>query len=294
MRNVSSPPVLRSEKGTNVRFKTTLAAVRVGMRVADALPGDLAAAWSERLFTSPRRHERPERELAWLAQARPFRLPVAGQSLRAWRWGEGPPVLLVHGWEGRGAQLGALVEPLVARGHSVVTFDGPAHGDSPGRSVVLADFARTIGAAGRAVGPLHGLVAHSFGAASSTVALSQGLEVERVVYLAPAALLNGATSRFARMVGISPGVRRQLEARLERRNGFRIADANGSVLARRMRARLLLVHDEADPEVPLAEGRLISDAWPGAQLLVTHGLGHQKILWAPAIASAVTEFLTAG
>ena len=53
-------------------------------------------------------------------------------------WGAGPSVLLVHGWEGRGAQLGALVDPLVAAGYRVVALDGPAHGDSPGRLSTLA------------------------------------------------------------------------------------------------------------------------------------------------------------
>ena len=47
--------------------------------------------------------------------------------------------LLVHGWEGRGAQLGSLVGPLVEAGLSVVAFDAPAHGDSPGNRLYLTD-----------------------------------------------------------------------------------------------------------------------------------------------------------
>jgi alpha-beta hydrolase superfamily lysophospholipase len=39
-----------------------------------------------------------------------------------------------RGWGGRGAQLAAFVEPLLARGFSVVTLDAPAH--PPVRAVV--------------------------------------------------------------------------------------------------------------------------------------------------------------
>jgi len=40
---------------------------------------------------------------------------------------------MVHGWNGRGAQLGAFAPELVRVGFRVVTFDTPAHG----RSAVL-------------------------------------------------------------------------------------------------------------------------------------------------------------
>jgi len=50
-------------------------------------------------------------------------------------------VLLVHGWGGRGAQLASFVEPLVARGFSVLTFDAPGHGASAARWDGLADVA---------------------------------------------------------------------------------------------------------------------------------------------------------
>src|SRR5205085_10246750 len=120
------------------------AAVRTGLRLAHRLPGGVGPAWAARLFTSPRRHPRPAREAAVLATARAVTLDVVtratgrdrAQRLAAWRWGTGPTILLVHGWEGRGAQLGALVEPLVDAGFSVLTFDGPAHGDSSGKRLI--------------------------------------------------------------------------------------------------------------------------------------------------------------
>jgi len=42
-------------------------------------------------------------------------------------WGKGPTVMLVHGWSGRGAQLGELVEPLVAAGDRPALRRGALH-----------------------------------------------------------------------------------------------------------------------------------------------------------------------
>jgi len=58
-------------------------------------------------------------EISLLERAHARPLFVGGRRIEMWKWGRGPAVLLAHGWGGRGAQLGAFVDPLVARGFSV-------------------------------------------------------------------------------------------------------------------------------------------------------------------------------
>src|ERR1041385_6579395 len=82
---------------------------RIQLLVGSSMSASIAERTAARLFTTPRRAQRPEAENLLLAKARAFRV----DGLAAWRWGSGPPVLLVHGWGGRGAQLGAMVSPLV-------------------------------------------------------------------------------------------------------------------------------------------------------------------------------------
>src|SRR6266850_406294 len=90
-------------------------------------------------------------------------------AVTTWTWGHGPVVLLVHGWGGRGAQLASFVGPLVANGHSVVTFDAPGHGTSPQARSSIVAFLAAIQAIDRTRGPVRGIVAHSIG----TVAAAQ-------------------------------------------------------------------------------------------------------------------------
>jgi pimeloyl-ACP methyl ester carboxylesterase len=292
----------RPEKSTNVRTSLLLGAVRLGLRVGGLVPS-LQSRVAMRLFTAPRRHARPDREDLILSEARPFALDVDGRRLAAWRWGDGPAVLLVHGWEGRGAQLGALVRPLVDRGFAVVAFDASAHGDSPGERLLLTDMARTIAATTEAIldgragseRRVHAIIAHSFGAAAVTLALGRRMlsaqaERARIVFLAPT-LVTGATERFARLVGLSAVARRRFEARIEAVAGLSVADVDGEQLAPGITAPLLVIHDDRDDEVPLSEGERLACAWPEAQLRVTSGLGHNGVLWRPEAIEPAIAFV---
>src|SRR5918999_654246 len=60
------------------------------------------------------------------ADARPFQVTSGRYTLAAWTWGDGPLVLLAHGWNGDAAQLAGFVPPLLEAGFGVVAFDQPA------------------------------------------------------------------------------------------------------------------------------------------------------------------------
>jgi pimeloyl-ACP methyl ester carboxylesterase len=286
----------RLQKSTNGRSTRQLRTVRFGMRVTSQLSTRLASRWAEQLFTTPRRYDRPLREAAVLGRATPFTVSLGGNPLAAWIWGEGPAVLLVHGWEGRGSQLGGFVQPLVDRGFSVVAFDGPAHGDSGGDRVTLVDFSQALTAVTRMtshVNAVHGVIAHSFGSAATTVALSRGLSANRVAYLG-AATPEQATARFSEMLALPAEVSATMLRSFETRSGLSLDEVSGLKLARTRTEPLLVVHDKLDKEVPFDEGRSIAEAWPGAKLVATESLGHRRILWDPSVIDEVVNFIVAG
>ncbi|HMG24060.1 MAG TPA: alpha/beta fold hydrolase, partial [Kofleriaceae bacterium] len=190
--------------------------------------------------------------------------------LAAWRWGHGPSVLLVHGWEGRGSQLGAFVEPLVRAGLSVVAFDAPGHGDSPGRRLYLADLADCVADVARAVGPLHAIVAHSFGAAAVLLAHRRAaVDARRNVMIAPNALIDDAVSRFARRIALDDRDRSAFERQLADHNGVTVEALEIEQLVGKRDAALLVVHDRDDREVAFLHGERLAATWHNATLLAT-------------------------
>ncbi len=297
-----APP--RPDNSTTVRapkpLPFALRAVRGGMGVLSRVAPERAAAVAERMFLSPRRRARPDAELAVLLHGRRVPLSTEHGDLAAWEWrgpgapATGPCVLLVHGWEGRGAQLGAFVEPLVALDFRVVTFDAPGHGDSPGDRSSLFHFGDAIAHAADRFGPLHAIVTHSMGGPSTLWASRDAPLASRVVMIAPPIDLRDFTRALSRTLGLPEHVRGRVHRRLGARFGVPIEDVRAERLAASMRGPLLVVHDEDDREVPMACGEAIANAWPGAELLRTHGLGHQRILRDAATRDAVVRFVTRG
>jgi hypothetical protein len=289
---------------TTVRSQKLLRLTRAALQTAFVVSEELGSNLAERLFTSPHRHPRPERERQVLATGRPFEVDVVLRAPRwrgahtrvaAWRWGLGPTALLVHGWEGRGSQLGGFVEPLVAAGMSVVAFDAPAHGDSPGSRLYLADLADTIDDVTAAIGPLHATISHSFGSAAVLVAHARaGIAASRHVMLAPNVLIDDAVHRFAKLVALDDAERAGLEGALAAHNGIAMEALRLERLVGTPDSDLLVFHDREDREVAFRHGERIAGQWPGARLVAPDGLGHRRILRDDAMIREAVAFASHG
>src|SRR5215510_6662173 len=147
------------EKSTIVRSSRPsrlLPLVRAGNRALSTLVPTLAARLAERLFTTPPRSRRPAVEIELLRAARARPMQVGARRIETWVWGAGPSVLLVHGWGGRGAQLGALVAPLLARGFSVTAVAAPGHGASDAGTVTIPEITSAVRAVAESRRPRFG------------------------------------------------------------------------------------------------------------------------------------------
>jgi pimeloyl-ACP methyl ester carboxylesterase len=234
---------------------------------------------------------RPAWERRLLANARAFSVAYAGRQLPAWEWGEGPTILLLHGWEGRGTQLGAFVAPLVRAGHRVVTIDLPGHGDAHDAQVSVVDFARVIAQVHPALGPIHGVIAHSMGAAASALAYTLSPFAERMVLIAAPRSPRRFFDGFARSLELDGRTSHATEHRLQQRYGLALDEIDATQFAPFVRAQVLVIHDRDDLEVPFEHGQLLASALPHASLFETHGLGHRRILKDHEVIRTAIEFV---
>lgn len=276
-----------SKKSTNVRFPPVpawLAAVMPPIaRVAPGIAGSVAL----RLFETPPR-ARAARPSDLLER---HVLTTEDGQLVTYSAGRGPTVLLVHGWGGRATQFGALVEPLVRAGFGVVTFDGPAHGDTAGRRTALPAFARALDALTERHGPPAGVIAHSFGCAVVAYQLAERWPACPAVFIAPMAQPRVHFDNFLRALGFAESLRHEMFPRAERRYGVPWHAVDAIARAPRNRGPLLVVHDADDARIPVAEGTALAAAWPRARLKRTSGLGHNRVLGAREVVEAAVAFL---
>jgi pimeloyl-ACP methyl ester carboxylesterase len=254
-----------------------------------------------------RRRRVAARERALFDESVPFAVSGGFGTVRGARWGNaGPVVMLVHGWNGDSAQLGAFAEPLLAAGFQVVAFDAPGHGTSSGGRSSIVAFADAFDAVVAVVtrgAPLRGVVAHSFGGASVAFALSRrqegvadgahddGLAGTRLVFIATPIDIHDFSRPFAAVLGLGEVTRKHLDAFIEQRLRRPLSELDALRIASGMRAPLLVIHDEDDRAVPVSAGRKLADAWPEARLRITRGLGHGRILRDPEMVRHAVEFI---
>lgn len=276
-------------RSTTVR-SVQLRTLRAGLSLARALAPPLAARAAARLFLTPPRFEPPRGEREALARGEPFEVPLGAGALHAWRFGDGPPVLLVHGWGGRGGQMTSLVPAVMAAGLSALVFDGPAHGASSGHLASVPHFADAVAAVAEHTGARAG-VGHSMGAAGLALAMIRGMPLQAAVFVAPPRSPDGYVAQFSRAMGLGPPAEARLRAELARRLGIDPAALDLPRMTGGMEAPLLVFHDRDDREVAWADGAAIAAAWKGARLVTTSGLGHNRILRDASVAGESADFL---
>jgi pimeloyl-ACP methyl ester carboxylesterase len=250
-------------------------------------------SWLMRLFFRPRIAMQSEREKAVWASGSAFAFESHGRRIHGRYWGDGPGVLMVHGWDGRGSQFHRLVAPIVAAGYRAIAFDAPAHGESAGLETNYFEFTDAVrhllrGDTGM---PVNKVVAHSFGAAAAINALDKEDLALDLLLIAPALQLEEFLHASFQRHGIPFGLFRDIIVRLENRYGYDLHRDNPHRLLRRRQQPCVILHDELDRLVPIAQSRAAADENPRVALQPTRDLGHTRILRSDSAIAALNGYL---
>jgi pimeloyl-ACP methyl ester carboxylesterase len=282
---------LTPQNSTNVRPFTMRVPpfIRLPFQLVSRFSPRLAGDIGRRVFFHPARLAYSDAQRKALDGADRANLTVMGRMVAAYGWGEGPVILLVHGWAGHAGQMIGLVEPLVARGFRVMAIDMPAHGRSGGGLSSLVHFANAILAARGQYGPIHGVVTHSLGAAGLIRAVLDGFSVERVVMMAPQSQFHDIWQAFRNGMGMNEAVWAEMVAISERWLGVPFAEVHPTFGAPKMTAPAFVLHGLNDRVTPASEGRRLANLWPGARL-ETLEAGHRSILTDERAIQRAAEF----
>lgn len=248
-------------------FRTLMSALQLCPPVASRI--------AYRRFFRPRR-SRPRNVNA----LRAYDLAVQDDRIRAYEGGEGPAVLVTHGWESSVARLEVLLNTLIANDFRVVAFDMPAHGHSLGEDTDILQITKVIVTLAASAGPFGAAIGHSFGGVCLANAIRAELKVNRLVLFSTPSSLNGMIDKYCRTLAIWRPTKLRLVRAIEKRLA-------SSELEREFDVRLMLqssgvptlvIHDRKDQVVPLAESEELSRARADIELFVTDNLGHSSVI----------------
>ncbi len=262
--------------------------------VAELLVPRMAHKWAFNMFFKPFRFQMPDREKSILQEATMFKLDVYGRNIQCYSWGQGPVVLMVHGWAGRGSQFFKFVPSFVKNGYKVVAFDGPAHGASTGKSTNIIEFQEVLQSISDYYGKLEAVITHSFGGAATIYALQQGLAVPKLINISSPTDGDRIIESFAKRINGSNKLIQSFNSNVRRRFGRDFRSFSSKAIAPELQdLKLLLIHDEGDKEVELDQAMALKALVPGTEIMVTQSLGHTRILRDEGVIQKSLEFVNA-
>ena len=275
-----------------------MTAARRGIWLLSFVAPRAASRVAFELFCHPLRRVavRPH-EVAAHGAATVEKVDVDGKEIVLYSWGDGVrPVLFLHGWESRGSRVAPLVQPLLDAGFSPVSFDAPGHGAAASRGNSLPFYRLIALFVQERWGAPAAIVGHSFGVPAAFYALKTGVSAGCLVGVAGPCRFDLPPEDFSRRLGLRPSVARDLRRRVE--TALAPLTDVWSALSADYRPELVtvpifLVHDDGDQTVPLAEAERTKAAFgERAELVVTTGLGHSRILADADVVQRIVAFVT--
>jgi pimeloyl-ACP methyl ester carboxylesterase len=271
------------------RIKVMRHAVGMLSKVAPTMMARIAY----KILTTPPRTAERDWQAELRTNARTTQLVFGEGQLAVYEWGEGPTVLMVHGWGARATHMGKMIEPLVAAGFRVVSFDAPGHGESTGRSTDPVRFAAAVAVVAQHAGHIHTVIAHSVGVALALYAQRDwGINASAYVLISSLNHCKWFTEAFSNYMGLQPGVMDHACQMMVDRYHGRLNWDNLSVveMVRQISVPKLLLHDKEDGEIPFQHTLDLLRVATNASLYPTRGLGHHRLLGDAEVIRRVVKF----
>jgi len=285
-------------------MKVFFAVTTLFFKVLGVISPKLAGSLALKLFMKPPNAKPPRREQGIRQQAKLSYREIKDRqiALRVWDNGSNdenmPTILLSHGWAGRTSQFLEIIKPLVSEGYRVIGADIPAHGDSSGTHTNMLDASQVLSIIAKEFSPLEAIIGHSFGTGTTLLALDK-FEVKT-----PKIVLIGAYSRVTFIIDLFSEVfdfNQATKDAMQQIATDKYADSFGVewtweniapvITMQSYDGKVLFVHDKEDNEVPLAEVSELHNLNANAEIMLTSGLGHRRILRDEAVVAKVLAFI---
>lgn len=252
----------------------------------------LAAHLAVALASRPQKFKRPQRELDQLAQATRITYRGSrGTDNVAWSWGEGPVVIISHGWSSRGSQMASLAMTVADAGFQAVAIDYTAHGDSAGKVVHFDNISKDLLVLSQQFDDVFALVGHSAGGVMAIAAREMGFVAQRYVVIGAPVAPYPALAAIRKLLKASDAVIEKCKLVFAAHMGVTWEELERGRAFYNGDGPLLLIYDTDDEEVPVEQGEKIQGLWKNSSLVITEGLGHRRLMWDTKVTQEVVSFL---
>lgn len=268
--------------------------IKVTAKILEVTFRKMAAKFAMKIFTTPMKFKLPAREEEMDLKSRQeiMNIPAINKEINVYHYGKSDKkILLVHGWSGRGTQLHSIANKLLKCGYSTVSFDAPAHGKAPGKTSDMTEFIAAILELDKQYGPFEFAIGHSLGAMAVLNSIKRGLKVKKAVTIGAGDIIEDIMNSFTKSLGMEVATGKLMIKLFEKKFGETINSYSAYIAAQEVKIPVLVVHDEDDADVPVNAAHHIAKHLEKAEVMITKGLGHRKILGDSKVIKKIIEFL---
>lgn len=276
-------------------------AIQILLKILTLFNTRLGFHFASTLASVPRKAATKERDIEFINSAEKIEFDRDGKKV-ALSWGEGPVVLLMHGWESRSTHLAAMAQQLAQQGFQAIALDFTAHGLSTGRTSGFEDMFKDIDALQthvlKNISPnIHAMVGHSGGGFCMMAnRLLNTLHIKNFVVIASPLIPHPAIDGIQKSLKASRGVIKLVKENIASTFNTNWASLeNGYIYQPSSKdERLLLVFDHKDKVVNHSDAEVIQQYFKQSEIYKTQDLGHTRMLWDQGVINQVCDFISAG
>lgn len=266
----------------------------VSGKILQFMAPTLATIFAIKLFRTPIRFKTPAREnmMSESAQKKMVLIPEIKKEVMVYSYGYSKrKVLLIHGWSGRGTQLFKIADKLLEKGFMTISFDGPAHGNSTGKTTMMYEFVKTALFLEKEFGPFEVAIGHSLGAMTVLNSIKQGLNVKKAITIGSGDVISDIIKEFVAKLQLKPKMVHRIKKQFYKKFGEAIDNYSASVAAKSVKIPTLVFHDTEDKDVPVSCAYNIRRNLERGEIFITNGLGHSRILKDSKVVNRIIEFI---
>ena len=268
--------------------------ILISAKIIEFFSTKFGTLFAVKLFTTPIKHKMPNREHEMDKNSNQYLLniPEIDKKIRIYEYGNGSrKALLVHGWSGRGTQLYKIADELIKNDFKIISFDAPAHGKSESNHTIMVEFIASILEIQNKYENFEIAIGHSLGGMALMNAMNNDLKTNKLVTIGAGNLVIDIFDDFINKLQMKPIQATLLKNYFEKKYNRTLDELSSVTNAKKIDIPTLIVHDENDDEVPADCAKEIIKVLKNGELLITHKLGHRKILGDAAVINKIIDFV---
>lgn len=209
-----------------------------------------------------------------------FMVDVNGKKVKGTIWGEGPVLILVHGWMSNAASWRTYVSYFVNCGYQVIALDAPGHGLNARQHFDIAEYFLAIRQLIKQVGNIYAIIGHSIGATAAFFGTLDNPKIfpGKLILINPYHSLHQLANEMANYLKLSDSFVQIFDEKVENILGRSIRELKISTQIRHLNyIDIDLIHADDDPVSAQSESfKLVQSASENVAFHPVTGTGHAK------------------